>query len=358
MLKYWETIIMNFASDNWSGVHPAIAQRLFEISPGFSAPYGASDFDKLIEHRFNELFEREVAVFFVSTGTAANSLALAAVNRPGGVSFCHREAHMLEDECGAPEFFTHGARLVPVDGANGKIDPAQLKAEIARFPPGFIHAGQPMAISITQATEIGTLYQTHEIEQIADIAKAYHLPLHMDGARFANALVALNLTPAEMTWKCGVDIVSFGATKNGCWCAEALVFLKPELSKDLAFIRKRAAQLFSKSRFIAAQFDAYFKDDLWLTMASDANVMAQQLQLGISQSKSAKLAWQAESNEVFAIIDKTKADQLQQHGAVFYQWNPPHAEQDLLKQHEVLIRLVTSFATEAADVAQFIELLN
>ena len=250
---------MNFASDNWSGAHPLIAQRLMDVSSGFSAPYGTSVFDRKIEQRFNDLFEREVTVFFVSTGTAANSLALAAVNRPGGVSFCHREAHMLEDECGAPEFFTHGARLAPVDGANGKIDPHNLKAEIERFPPDFVHAGQPMAISITQASEIGTLYLPHEIDEIANIAKRYRLPVHMDGARFANAVVALKMTPAEMTRKRGVDILSFGATKNGCWCAEALIFMNPDLSKDLPFIRKRAAQLLSKSRFIAAQFDAYLE---------------------------------------------------------------------------------------------------
>ncbi len=262
---------MNFASDNWAGAHPVIAQRLFESSAGFSAPYGTSEQDRMIEQRFSELFEREVAVYFVSTGTAANSLALAAVNRPGGVSFCHREAHLLEDECGAPEFFTHGARMVPVDGDNGKINPCNLKAEIQRFPPNFIHAGQPMAISITQATEIGTVYQPNEIAEIAQIAKHYELPLHMDGARFANALVALDVSPAEMTWKLGVDIVSFGATKNGCWCAEALVFMNPKMSKDLPFIRKRAAQLFSKSRFIASQFDAYLQNGLWLEMARHAN---------------------------------------------------------------------------------------
>ncbi|MFI3185851.1 MAG: low specificity L-threonine aldolase [Methylococcaceae bacterium] len=349
---------MYFASDNWAGAHPAIAQRLTEVSTGFSAPYGASALDRKIEQRFNELFEREVAVYFVSTGTAANSLALAAVNRPGGVSFCHREAHMLEDECGAPEFFTHGARLAPVDGVNGKINPHKLKAEIERFPPDFVHAGQPMAISITQATEIGTLYQPDEISAIAKIAQAYQLPLHMDGARIANALVALELTPAEMTWKLGVDIVSFGATKNGCWCAEALVFMNPELAKDLPFIRKRAAQLLSKSRFIAGQFDAYLHDELWLDLARHANAMAARLQTGIVNSSQARLAWQAEANEVFAILDKAHADRLQEKGAVFYQWNPPRAKPGLLAEHEVLLRLVTSFATEVEQVDCFIELLR
>ncbi|MGD0961759.1 MAG: low specificity L-threonine aldolase [Methylomonas sp.] len=349
---------MNFASDNWAGAHPAISQRLLDGSGGFSAPYGASALDHEIEQKFNELFEREVAVYFVGTGTAANSLALAAVNRPGGVSFCHREAHMLEDECGAPEFFTHGSRLVPVDGSNGKIDPDHLKAEIERFPPNFVHAGQPMAISITQATEIGTLYRPGDITAIAEIAQSYGLPLHMDGARFANALVALNLTPAEMTWKRGVDIVSFGATKNGCWCAEALVFMHPELARDLPFIRKRAAQLFSKSRFIACQFDAYFNDGLWLDLARHANTMAERLRNGIAGSKRSRLAWPPEANEVFCILDKAHANELQQKGAVFYQWNQPRAKPGFLAQDEMLIRLVTSFATEADQVDRFIEYLS
>ncbi|MEQ1638277.1 MAG: low specificity L-threonine aldolase [Methylococcales bacterium] len=348
---------MNFASDNWAGAHPAIAQRLLEEASGFSAPYGASALDRKIEQTFNTLFEREVAVYFVGTGTAANSLALAAVNRPGGVSFCHREAHMLEDECGAPEFFTHGARLTPVDGDNGKIDPHSLKAEIARFPPDFIHAGQPMAISITQATEIGTLYQTDEIANIAKIAQEKDLPLHMDGARFANALVAMNLTPAEMTWRLGVDIVSFGATKNGCWCAEALVFMNPAMAKDLPFIRKRAAQLFSKSRFIACQFDAYLNDDLWLKLARHANALAKALQNGIENSKNARLAWYAEANEVFCILDKNRAQQLKDKGAIFYEWNLPRSKTGLVHEHEVLIRLVTSFATEIEQINRFINLL-
>lgn len=349
---------MNFASDNWAGVHPVIAQRLFEASAGFSAPYGASEQDRKIEHRFSELFERDVAVYFVSTGTAANSLALAAVNRPGGVSFCHREAHMLEDECGAPEFFTHGARMAPVDGENGKIDPRNLKAEIKRFPPNFIHAGQPMAISITQATEIGTVYQPNEIAEISEIAKHYQLPLHMDGARFANALVALNLSPAEMTWQLGVDIVSFGATKNGCWCAEALVFMNPEMSRDLPFIRKRAAQLFSKSRFIASQFDAYLQNGLWLEMARHANSMAKRLESGIKNSKKAHLAWLVEANEVFAVMTKTCSEQLKQKGAIFYEWNPPRAKKGLLSHDEVLVRLVTSFATETDQIDLFLKNLG
>ncbi len=348
---------MIFASDNWAGVHSTISDRLHREADGFSAAYGSSALDKKIEQQFNQLFERDVAVFFVATGTAANSLALAAVNRPGGVTFCHREAHMVEDECGAPEFFTHGARLAPVDGELGKIDPDSLKAEIARFPPDFIHAGQPMAISITQATEIGTVYQPQDIAAIADIAKSKGLPLHMDGARFANAMVALDLTPAEMSWKAGVDIISFGATKNGCWCAEALVFTNPQMAKDLPFIRKRAAQLFSKTRFIACQFEAYLKDDLWLDLARHANTMATRLRNGIAGSEYARLGWKTETNEVFCILDKGLARKLQDQGAVFHEWNTPRSMQNLTQDHEILIRLVTSFSTEPDHVDQFVDLL-
>lgn len=349
---------MIFASDNWAGVHPTIARHLSDQAGGFSPAYGSSELDRKVESAFNQLFEREVAVFFVGTGTAANSLALAAVNRPGGVTFCQREAHMIEDECGAPEFFTHGARLVPVDGENGKIDVQNLESEIARFPTDFVHAGQPMAISITQASEIGTVYQVEEIAAISAIARSQGLPLHMDGARFANALVALDLTPAEMTWKAGVDIVSFGATKNGCWCAEALVFTDPKMAKDLPFIRKRAAQLFSKTRFIASQFDAYLTDNLWLDMARHANAMANRLQLGISQANNARLGWHTDSNEVFCILQQSLAEQLKQKGAVFHQWNSPRSKVNLVANDEVLIRLVTSFATEIDQVDQFIDLLN
>ena len=348
---------MFFASDNWAGAHPAIAESLSRHADGFAAAYGASDLDKKIEQTFNNIFEREVAVFFVGTGTAANALALASVNRPGGVSFCHREAHLIEDECGAPEYFTGGARLHPVDGALGRIDPRLLEKELARFPPGFVHAGQPMAVSITQATEVGTLYGLDEIRAVSDVCKAHGLPLHMDGARFANALVSLNCSPAEMTWKSGVDVLSFGGTKNGCWCAEALVFLNPAKAKDLPFIRKRAAQLFSKSRFIAAQFDAYFEDGLWLDLARHANQMTAKLAAHIRASNTMRLAWEPQANEIFAILKKAEAARLRAAGAVFYNWNPPHNAGFELRGDEEMARLVMSFATPKAEVEGFANLI-
>lgn len=341
---------MHFASDNWAGAHPKIAESLSTHAAGFAEAYGASELDKRVEQRFNELFEREVAVFFVGTGTAANSLALASVNRPGGVSMVHREAHVIEDECGAPEYFTGGARLHPIDGALGRMDPELLKRELKRFDPAFVHAGQPMAVSITQATEVGTLYQPDHIEAIAKICHDNGLPLHMDGARFANALVSLDMTPAEMTWKRGVDIVSFGGTKNGCWCAEALVFMNPERARDLPFIRKRAAQLFSKTRFIAAQFDAYLADGLWLELAQHSNALAARLAQHIEASNQMRLAWTPEANEVFAIMQQSVYEHLQEKGAVFYDWNPPHSEVERISEGEIFARFVTSFANSEEEV--------
>ncbi|WP_117191871.1 threonine aldolase family protein [Rhizobium terrae] len=344
---------MFFASDNWAGAHPAINERLSRESTRFAAAYGNSDLDKAVEKRFNEIFERDVSVYFVSTGTAANSLSLASIARIGGVAFSHSEAHVIEDECGAPDFFS-GMRMVPVEGENGKIDPAKLAAGIAGFPQDSLHHGRAAAVTLTQATELGTVYTPDEIDALTAIARQNGLPVHMDGARFANALVALGVSPAEMTWKRGVDILSFGGTKNGCWCAEAIVFFNPDLAREFAFIRKRAAQLFSKTRFISAQFDAYLSDDLWLGMARHANTMADRLRAGIRSQNSARLAWDTTSNEVFAVLNKASAQAAEARGARFYGWPTPLNMSEPVKDDETLIRLVTSFATTEEDVDQFL----
>ena len=349
---------MNFASDNWAGAHPAIASALSDHAAGFAAAYGTSTLDQRIERLFNEVFEREVAVYFVATGTAANALSMTALARPGGVGFAHAEAHMLEDECGAPEYFTGGMRMVGVPGSLGRIDPARLDAAIRRYPEGFVHSGRPVAVSITQATEIGTVYSLDQIDAVADVARRHKLPLHMDGARFANALVRLGCSPAEMTWKRGVDILSFGGTKNGCWCAEAIVVFRPELAADMPFLRKRAAQLFSKTRFVSAQFEAYFAADLWLDSARHANDMAARLADIIEAAPSLRLAWQAEANELFPVMDRATADRLHAAGALFNSWRKPSSHADALRDDEAIYRLVTSFATTADEIQRFAALVG
>lgn len=349
---------MNFASDNWAGAHPAVAAALVEHAAGFAPAYGTSDLDARVERRFAEIFEREVSVFFVATGTAANALSMTAVARPGGVAFAHRDAHMLVDECGAPEYFTGGARLCPVDGSLGRIDPLVLDEAIRRYPAEFVHAGQPMAASITQTSEVGTIYRPDDIRAISEICRDHGIPLHMDGARFANALVSLACTPAEMTWKNGVDILSFGGTKNGCWCAEAVVVLNPEIGRDLPFLRKRAGQLISKSRFVAAQFDAYFANDLWLDSARHANRMAAALATAIDISSKLRLAWKPDANEVFAIMEKATAQTLQKAGVFFHDWHVPHGYAGRVGEDETIARFVTSFATTGEDIEGVARLLG
>lgn len=344
---------MIFTSDNWAGAAPEISQALSDNAQGMVSAYGTSDLDDRVRQNFNEIFEREVSVFFVGTGTVANSLALASMNKPGGILMCHREAHIIEDECGAPEFFTSGGRLLAIDGADGKMDIDVLASEMKRIHEIFVHHGQPMGISMTQTTEAGTIYSLKETAKIADIAHGVDVPLHMDGARFANAMVQLDATPAEMTWKQGVDVISFGGTKNGCWCAEALIFFNPKLAEQMPYLQKRAGQLYSKSRFITAQFEAYFKNDLWVELANYANSRANDLRAGIAASNRIRAAWDGQANEVFAIMQSEDAEKLQQAGAHFYEWPTPHRLASSLSDNEKMYRFVTSFATKKADIDQF-----
>lgn len=347
---------MNFASDNWAGAAPEIMQAVAREAERFGAAYGESELDRAVQLRFGEIFEREVEVFFVATGSAANALALVSANRPGGLVFCHRESHILEDECGAVEYLTGGGRLFGLGGAAGKMDPGALAAALKRFSPGSVHSGQAMAVSVTQQTEAGGIYEPDEIGAVAALAHGAGLPLHMDGARFANALVRLGVSPAEMTWKSGVDILSFGGTKNGCMMAEALVVFDPALAAAMPYLRKRAGQLFSKSRFIAAQFEAYFRDDLWLRLARHANAMADRLRAGLGRAGRAREAWTTGGNEIFAVVARSEAERLRSAGAVFHDWHPPVGLE--VGSDEMLVRLVTAFATKPEEVDRFLAILG
>jgi threonine aldolase len=347
---------MNFGSDNYTGAHPVITASLAKHADGFASPYGESDFDCMIERRFSEVFEREVAVFYVATGTAANSLSLTMLAKPGGVVFGHRDAHILVDECGAPEYLSGQLRLAPVDGPDGKIDPAQLRRLIEHMGFDNVHGGRPNSISVTQATEAGTVYSLAELDAIAAVAAEYGLPLHMDGARFANALASLDCTPAEMTWKRGVDVLSFGGTKNGCWCAEAVIVFDKAKARDFPFIRKRAAQLFSKSRFISAQFEAYLHDGLWLSLARHSNAMAKELAGKLASSQSARLIRTPQSNEIFVVLKKQVVSALKAEGVAFYEWPAPVELK--LADDEELCRFVTSFSTTTEEVGRLCSLLD
>lgn len=332
-----------FASDNGVGVSPEILAALAAANEGAMYSYGADAITAHVEQRLSEVFEREVAVFLVSTGTAANALALATFTPPWGAVLCHADAHIEKDECGAVEFFGAGARLVHVAGTRALIDPAAL-AEAAQMNKGDVHGVQPACVSITQVSETGALYTLEHLNEIGRVTRAAGLALHMDGARFANALVALGVTPAEMTWKAGVDVLSFGATKNGAMGVEAVVLFDPAKAQELAFRRKRAGHLSSKMRFLAAQMDAYLEGDLWLANARHSNAMAGKLEAGLREIAGVEILAPADANMLFVRLPPPAIATLLAQGFRFYadRWGPG------------TIRLVTSFATKGEDVEAFV----
>src|SRR5713101_4936260 len=305
---------MNFSSDNVAGVSPEIMAALAAANAGSQPSYGADSISERVERRLAEIFEHEVAVFPVATGTAANALALATVLPPWGVVYCHAEAHIAVDECGAPEFDAGGARVVGLAAPHGKIAPADLAA---RLPggKGVVHHMQPAAISLTQATEAGTVYRADEIAAIGELVRQHGLGFHVDGARFANALVHLGCAPAEITWRAGVDVLSFGATKNGAAAAEAVIFFGPAKAADFAFRRKRGGHLFSKMRFLSAQLDAYLANDLWLRNARHAAALA--------QLPAMRLRHPVEANEIFVEMPDPVIEALFARGFHFYCWDGP-----------------------------------
>jgi len=334
---------MDFRCDNVSGAHPAVLEAIAAANHGTAAAYGDDDWTRRLARRFADLFERPVTVMPVATGTAANALALATFTPPWGSIFCHAGAHINVAECGAPDFYSGGARVVAIDGAHGKLPPAAVEAAIHR--EGDVHANQPAAISISQATEIGTLYRAEEIGALAEAARRHRMIVHVDGARFANAVASAGKSAAALTWKAGVDALSFGATKNGCLAAEAIVLFSeppPERAAELAWRRKRGGHLISKSRFLAAQLEAYLADDLWLRNARHANAAARRLASGLERALGVAPAEPVEANEIFIALGAPVAKTLRTAGFLFHDW-PGIGEGGA--------RLVTSFDTsdEAVD---------
>jgi len=342
---------MNFASDNTAPVAPAILDAIAQANRGYARGYGNDDWTRGVERRVSEIFEREVAVFLVSTGTAANALSLAQIAPPWGVVFCHADSHIATDECGAPEFFGGGLKLAGLPGDAGKITPQALETALAGYGDLAPHQMIASALSMTQASEAGTVYRPGEIAALADVAHRRALAVHMDGARFANALVRLNAPPAQMTWQSGVDVLSFGATKGGALAAEAVVVFDPARAQFMPERRKRGGHLLSKHRFLAAQFSAYLADGLWLTLARHANVMADRLARRL-QAIGFAAVWPVEANLVFVLLPRALDARLKAAGATYYVRT---SESLALRADEVLVRLVTSFATEDEDIERFLD---
>lgn len=330
---------MNFASDNVVGVAPEVLAALTAVNRGPAIPYGSDPWTEDLEEQVAAVFEHSVSVFPVSTGTAANALALAVIAPPYGSIFCHEGAHVHIDECGAPEFYSGGAKVVPLPGAHGKLLPETFASALAAGGAGDVHHVQPAALSVTQATEAGTVYSPVELETLTAVARARQLRVHMDGARLANAVVALGCRPADITWRAGVDVVSLGGTKNGALAAEAVIFFDPALAASVGYRRKRGGHLLSKMRFCSAQLGALLTDGLWLRHAARANRLAARLGEGLAQVRGVALVHPVDANEVFATLPLSMIDGLLADGFYFYRYPPGN-----------VVRLVTAFDTVEGHV--------
>jgi len=336
---------MDFRSDNVAGAAPEILQAVIDANRGTTSSYGADPYSEKVEQKLTEIFERKVTAFPVATGTACNALALSVMTPPYGAILCHEEAHIHLDECGAPEMFTGGAKLVPLAGAAGKLTPAIVRGLLEKTLTGDPHRVQPAVLSLTQATEAGTCYTPAEIVALAEVARGRKMKVHMDGARFANAAAHLGVAPADITWRAGVDALSFGATKNGALGAEVVVFFDEGLAESFVFRRKRAGHLLSKARFVSAQLEAYLADDRWLKLARHANAMAARLAQGLQRLPQVSLLYPVEANELFPCLPLDVVAGLRKAGFAFYDWTDAAPG---------TIRLVTAFNTDPADVDRFI----
>lgn len=333
---------MFFASDNGAPCPRPVMDALMRANEGPAMPYGNDPLTARVAGMIRDVLEApEAAVCLVATGTAANALALATLCPPWGAVFCHDIAHVQQDECGAPEFYS-GAKLLTVAGADGRMDPAALDAAIRGQGVRVVHSVQPGAVTLTNVTEAGTVHDPDQTAALARVAHAHGLPLHLDGARFANAVAATGATPAELTWKAGVDALSFGGTKGGLMGAEAVVFFDPARAWEFELRRKRGGHLFSKNRFLAAQFDGWLGDGLWLDLARHANAMAARLATGLARLDGAALIHPAEANIIFATLPEAAHARLKSAGAMYYDMGQGRA------------RLVTSWATTEAEVDAFL----
>lgn len=346
---------MYFASDNAGPAHPAIMDAVAKANTGYAMPYGADPIIDEVRAQIREIFEApEAVVYLVATGTAANSLALATFCQPFETVFCAPVAHIHEDECNAPEFYSSGAKLTLVGDAP-KMTPDALRTAIENEESRGVHGPQRGPVSITQVTERGTVYSIEELTALCDVAKGFGLPVHLDGARFANALVTLGCTPAEMTWKAGVDVVSFGGTKNGCVGVEAVILFDPKKAWEFELRRKRGAHLFSKHRYLSAQMKAYLADDLWLESARMANANCARLVEGLREA-GVTFMHEPQANMIFCAFPRAAHQRLHDAGAAYYVWSGSLEGDDPEEMLEA--RLVCDWSGSAEDIDRFVGLVK
>lgn len=312
----YEKIDEQFASDNYSQICPEVLNKIVELNSDNAQAYGNDYYTKYAADKLRKLFETDCQIFFVFNGTAANSLSLAALCQSYHSIICHELAHIETDECGAPEFFSNGSKLLLASGENAKLTPQDIEHLATKRDD--IHYPKPKVVSLTQSTEVGTIYTIDEIKKIKEVADKHKLHIHMDGARFANALVSLDVTPAELTWKAGIDVLCFSGTKNGMAMGEVVIFFNHDLAEDFAYRCKQAGQLASKMKFISAQWIALLENDLWKKNAKHANAMAHYFKDSLKEFNEIKLKFPVESNSVFIEAPQYVIEDLKDKKWIFY----------------------------------------
>ena len=347
---------MNFASDNAGPAAPEILEAVIMANQGYQQSYGNDKLMAKVKTQFREIFEApEAAIYLVATGTAANSLALACICPPWATIFCHEHSHIQEDECGAPEFYTGGSKLTTIGGNHAKIDPNQLIKAISSTGIIGVHNVQKGVLSLTNPTECGAVYSLDELTELTSIAKEFDLPIHLDGARFANALAKLGCSPAELSWQAGIDILSFGGTKNGLLGVEAVIIFDPTLAWEFELRRKRGGHLFSKHRYLSAQMYAYLKDGLWLDLAQRANSAATKLASGLAKHQAVKIKHPPDVNMVFASFPREFHHLALNNAADYYLW-PPNQDLAGNPSESLLARLVCNWSTTDEEIDSFLRL--
>ncbi|OHT08860.1 threonine aldolase [Tritrichomonas foetus] len=337
----------NFKSDNYFGVHPQIWEAMMGANEGSAGSYGHDKYTEELKEKLTELFEHDVSIFLVSTGTISNCLSISALCPPYGTVYSTEEAHINNDECNAPGFYLNGSRVSMCTDPSrpSKLDLSKIEFDIKNSLDNRPHKTKPSCITVTQSTELGQVYSLAELREIQDFAKKYNLKIHMDGARFANALVTLGCTPAEMTWKVGVDILSFGCTKNGGLMGEVIVIFNKDIAEEFDYLHKRSGQLLSKTRFFAAQVLGYLRDDLWLKMARHSNSVAKKFEELLKEVPALSSTTEVPANELFIKMPKEVAEALWAEGFEFYVWDVAASS----------YRFVTSWATSEESVVEFIK---
>ena len=349
---------MEFASDNTSGAAPQILAAVNAANAGYAPSYGTDPIMDRVRTQVRAAFEApEAAVYLVATGTAANALSMALLCPPWGAVYCHAGAHAEVDECGAPEFYIGGGKMAPIATPDGKITPEAFAARLAATPQGDVHHIQHGMLTLTNLTEAGTCYRPDEVGGLTEIARAHGMKVHMDGARFANGLLAAGCSPAEMTWKAGVDVLSFGGTKNGCLGVEAVVIFDPAKAWEFELRRKRGAHLFSKHRFLSAQMAAYLTDGLWLKLAAHANAMTARLAEGFARNPDASFVYRPQGNMVFVRLPRGVHRRAMAAGGHYYLW-PFDQTLDGPDDAPLSARFVCSWSTTEADVDGFLALIR